>query len=111
MLDCTTIGGFPSKVVNILVQEDCSPYHAVIIQTKIDKPLSIVINAATAMLSHGVFTGAVVRTDFSIDISHYRKNIMLRDTRYFILELFIPVIFNVVLSLVGRGITLNDSKA
>ena len=44
------------------------------------------------MLPHSSFAVAVVRANFSIIISHYQQQVMLRDSGYFILELFIPVV-------------------
>ena len=58
------------------------------------------------MLPHSSFAVAVVQANFSIYVSHYQKQVMLRDSGYLILELFIPVVFYLVLSLVSRGITL-----
>jgi len=106
LVDCTTIGGFPGRYVNVLVGEDCTPYYTVIVQTKVNQPFSIVINTATAILPHSSFAVAVVQANININISHYQKQVMLRDSGYFILELFIPVAFYLVLSPVGRGITL-----
>ena len=110
LVDCTAIGGFPGEFVNILVGEDCTPYYTVIVQTKINQPFSIVINAATAMPPHGNFTVALVRANFSVNISHYQNHIILRDSRYFILELVLPVVLYRILSLVSRGITLKDNE-
>jgi len=106
LVDCTTIGGFPGQLVNVLVGEDCTPYYIVIAQTKINQPFSIVINTPTAMFPHSSFAVAVVRANLSIDVSHYQKQVMLRDSGYFILELLIPVVFYLFLSLISRGITL-----
>ena len=81
LVDCATIGGFPGQFVNVLVGEDCTPYYTVIVQTKINQPFSIVINNPTAMLPRSSFAVAVVRANFSINISHYQHQVVLRQPR------------------------------
>ena len=62
------------------------------------------------MLPHSSFAVAVVQANYSINISHYQQQVVLRDSGYFILELFIPVVFYLIFGLVSRGITLQYSK-
>ena len=80
MVDCTIIGGFPGKFVNILMEERLYLLLHSSCSDKNQPAFPNCINTATAMLFHGIFTVAVVQTKFNIDISHYQKHNMLRDS-------------------------------
>lgn len=92
------------------MRKERSPYHHVIVATKLCKQLSVFAHFSETMASHDVLIVRVVGTNLCDEVAHEDLDITFRNLVQGSLQLTVKVLFILQFGSVGWRVTLDHGK-